>query len=183
MKRRLAASVLALALISAAAPSWTVRLDPPGEPGIPFELSGRVLLRPGGPPARGVKVYAYHADASGHYGLHGEREPRLAGTLHTNVLGEYKIRTILPGRYGGEPHFHMRIYGPDDQVRALTLGFLRPRGAGSDSGLAKLSQMIEMPKEGFNAYVNRDDDGVLKARYDILLSRLTGTGSSRDRTP
>jgi hypothetical protein len=155
-------------------PGWEAVLAPPGEPGEPLEISGRVVEWPDARPLRDMRVYAYNADAVGHYGTNGRGRPRVSGTLHTNVLGEYRIRTILPGRYGGgEPHVHFEIFGPHGRSWAVALTLFRQRGAGSDTGFALLSPMIHLPETGYSAYVDRGVDGVMRAQWDIPLTPLT----------
>lgn len=70
-------------------PGWEFRVAPPGESGEPFVLEGRVIGE-GGAPMRDVRIYAYHADASGKYSR-GENHPRLEGLGRTNALGVFGV--------------------------------------------------------------------------------------------
>src|SRR5258705_454335 len=127
--------LVALAALGASAPasspSWWVALAPNGEPGPRFVLEGRVLDS-GKRPLQDVRVTAYHADDHG-YGPNGPRHPRLTGSLRTNALGEYRIRSVLPGIGEGSPHIHFRLTGSDGRYRVCTLFLCRAVGAGSDT--------------------------------------------------
>lgn len=134
---------------------WDVRLAPTGEPGEPFELSGRVLGPAG--PLPGVRVYAYHADA---HGLYGQHFPRLAAVLRSGPRGEYRLRTVLPGSYGGYPghvHFELR-----DAPWGVSFVNVFKRGA-------TLSQ-------GPYTVAERGSDGVWRARWDLRPAAAFNSG-------
>ncbi|HEY6195264.1 MAG TPA: hypothetical protein VI504_09500 [Candidatus Eisenbacteria bacterium] len=130
---------------------WDVRLSPPGEPGEPFELSGRVL-EAGGRPLAGARLFAYHADARGEYGVH---YPRLAATLLSGPHGEYRLRTVFPGGYGGYPaHVHFEL-----KRQTVEFSFVNvfPTGA----------RLAATPF----TVASRGRDGVWRARWDVWSGR------------
>jgi protocatechuate 3,4-dioxygenase beta subunit len=96
----------------------TAVLIPPGEPGEPLIVEGRVLSEDGKPVA-GAPLYLYHTDVQGYYSAGGkdERNPgarssRLRGNLKTDAEGRYQFRTIKPGQYPGSgppAHIHYEI--------------------------------------------------------------------------
>jgi hypothetical protein len=47
--------------------------------------------------------------------------PRLAGFVRTGPLGQIRIRTILPGSYGGPPHLHFEFR---DSLGAMRMSYL-----------------------------------------------------------
>lgn len=96
----------------APATSWDIRLGAPGDPGEPFEMTG-IVREPDGTVVRGRKVFIHHADNKGQYVQRPSGPMRYAGTLRTDDQGRYRIRTILPGGYGGAPgHIHYEILEP-----------------------------------------------------------------------
>lgn len=89
-----------------------VTLVPPGEPGEPLVVEGRILA-PGGPEA-GADLYVYQTDARGYYSPGGsdERNPRLKARLRTDERGAFRFRTIRPGPYprsGPPAHIHFEV--------------------------------------------------------------------------
>jgi hypothetical protein len=152
----------------AAAPGWDVQLSPESEPGERLVIEGRVLGKDG-KPDRDVQLFAYHADAKGVYSARGEEKPRIAGVLRPNVLGEFRIRTIMPGRPEGVPHVHFEIARRGRSYRAITLSFCRSVGAGSDTTLAQLPWMVDLPEGGGWAYLQRNAEGTFHCRWDLEL--------------
>src|SRR5437867_3656342 len=113
--RRSWLALLAAGAVGAAAPSrspsWEIALAPKGERGAQLVIEGRVH-GVGGHPMRDVLVYVYHADDQGNYTRGGEKKPRLSGMLRTNVLGGYRVRTVIPGMSEGIPHIHFELAAP-----------------------------------------------------------------------
>ena len=99
----------------------TARLAPPGEAGEPMILSG-VVRTPGGAPAAGIVVYAYHTDARGVYptddalrGSAAGRHGRLRGFVRTDASGTYRFESIRPAGYPGTgipQHVHLHVIEP-----------------------------------------------------------------------
>lgn len=99
----------------------SIRLAPPGEPGVPMRISGRVLDGSGRTRA-GVVVYAYQTDRTGIYpspaqrlGREAMRHGRLRGWVRSDAQGRYAIDTIRPGSYPDEEmaeHVHMHVLEP-----------------------------------------------------------------------
>src|SRR2546425_9515471 len=105
-------ALLALAAIAASAPA--------GSPSWEIVVEGRVIDAQGRP-MRDVLVYAYHADDHGNYTRGGEGKPRLSGMLRANVLGGFRVRTVLPGLAEGIPHIHFELAAPRAQYRAVAV--------------------------------------------------------------
>jgi len=94
----------------------------------------------------------------------------LDGIVRSNVLGRFRVKTILPGTAEGNPHMHLEIAGPGNEYRAITLGLCRSAGAGTDSVFERLPWMLQLPDSGW-AYVHRDADGVFQCKWDLPYSR------------
>ncbi|HEY6195881.1 MAG TPA: hypothetical protein VI504_12635 [Candidatus Eisenbacteria bacterium] len=139
-------SLAAVALVAAVSmPPWEITLAPPGEPGPPLVIEGTLLALPDSTPVRDAEIRAYQQDVSGHYLRNGEPRPHLDGTLRTNVLGQFRIHTVLPGAAEGFSHVHFEIRGAGIAKQMQTVGFCRRVGAGSDSAFAKLPWMLTLP--------------------------------------
>lgn len=147
---------------------WDVKMTSPGEPGDPLIVEGRVLGADGRP-RRDLRLHAYHADAAGRYGVGDLGSARLSVLLRTNLLGEFRLRTVMPGRPEGNPHIHFEIEAPGEQYWATSLNFCRSEGAGSDTTLAVLPWLLQMPSSQW-APVRRDADGVVRCRWDLRLA-------------
>ncbi len=94
------------------APKRSVLVEPK-DPGERFVLTGRVLSG-GCIPVASALVEIWHADASGAYDNVGDH---FRGVLETDARGEYKLQTILPGRYlNGRKfrpaHIHAKVHIP-----------------------------------------------------------------------
>jgi protocatechuate 3,4-dioxygenase beta subunit len=90
-----------------------VSLAPPGEPGEPMLIEGRILA-PDGRGLPNVELYVYQTDARGLYSASGsdERNPRLRARFRTDAEGRYQFRTIKPGPYpnsGPPAHIHLEV--------------------------------------------------------------------------
>ncbi|MDX1644014.1 MAG: hypothetical protein R3244_06615 [Thermoanaerobaculia bacterium] len=108
--------------------SADIRIPPPGEPGEPLLVTGRVLRGPDREPVAGAKLVAFHTDAEGYYSEDGmdEGQARLCGALLTAEDGSYRIETIRPAHYatGGPPaHIHFVLTLDDGRTRRFTLNF------------------------------------------------------------
>ena len=91
----------------------------PGDPGLPLELSGRVL-DPDGQPIGGARVEVWQADHAGHYDVAGNR---FRATLVSGADGVYRVSTVMPGHYPGRvcQHIHFIVHadGRDTLVTQL----------------------------------------------------------------
>lgn len=145
-------------------PSWEARIAPAGEPGAPFVMDGRVLSFPDSQPLPHVRVRAYHADTHGRYRADGP-----GGTFVSGDHGEYRIRSVFPGLAEGEPHVHFQFAGADGSPQLYTVTFARRRGAGSDTTFARLSYLLQLPKDSPWQYVEYDADGVLHVHADVVV--------------
>lgn len=94
---------------------WTATIVPPGEPGEPLVVSGRVFAPDGERAVAGVVVYAYNTDKNGLYSPDGKvGHPRLKGYMKTDAEGRFELHTIVPGRYPGmhiPAHVHFNLWG------------------------------------------------------------------------
>ena len=150
--------------------AWDVSLCPDTATTPYLVVRGRVLGA-GERPLAGVNVYAYHADEQGLYATPGEpwRGPKYAAVLRTNAKGEYRIRTVVPGKYEGPPHVHFEVWGPKLERRALWVNvaadwdsaiFRGPAGAGFTRRTGTSGgQMLALP----------DARRILRARYDLFV--------------
>jgi intradiol ring-cleaving dioxygenase-like protein len=161
-----------------ATPSWEVALAPAGEPGDPFVIEGRVMSSRTGHPMRDVLIHTYHQDHSGNYNRPGETHPRLEGVLRTNVLGQFRIRTVLPGGAEGGPHVHFDLGAPDGSYRAAVLNLCRGEGAGHDTAFERLPYMLQLPDPSWWVHVRRDAQGAFHCRWDLSFA---GAGRLEER--
>ncbi|MBL0889347.1 MAG: hypothetical protein IBJ19_01930 [Gemmatimonadaceae bacterium] len=141
------------------APSRLV-VPPPGEPGTPLRVTGRVLLADG-TPVSGVLIYVYQTNANGIYpkrpGLCGAARIQgyLRGYVQSDAQGRYEILTIRPGIYRERDtpaHVHM------------TVSLTRPVDA---------SRMTYIDDLMF------EDDPILDARWRARLDGRGGSGIAR----
>lgn len=91
-----------------------VEIAPPGEPGEPLVVRGRVFAPDGQTPVGGVVLYVYHTDEQGLYAPRGRTTPRLRGWMRTDADGRYEYRTIRPASYPGRStpaHIHAFLWG------------------------------------------------------------------------
>jgi protocatechuate 3,4-dioxygenase beta subunit len=107
----------------AAAPS----LLPPGEPGTPLHVEGRILGPSG--PVGGAALYVYQTDRRGYYS--GEvdddnTKPRLKARFTTRPDGSFAFRTIMPGPYprsGPPAHIHIEVTPPGQAMEQFEVVF------------------------------------------------------------
>ncbi len=158
-----ARSLLAAPASGAWRPAWEARIAPPGERGEPFVLEGRVLSFPDSQPLPHARVRVYHADAAGRY-----RHDGPAGTLVSGDHGEYRVRTVLPGRAEGEPHVHFEIFDPGGTFQLFTVTLARRHGSGSDTTYARLPYLLELPTDTPWQYVEYGEGGALHAHADLV---------------
>lgn len=93
-----------------------------GAQGVPLVLSGRVLSADCRSALAGATVDVWHADAAGHYDNDGSgaMDPRrfhFRGVVIADARGEYRLTTIIPGRYlNGRQyrpaHIHVKLSAP-----------------------------------------------------------------------
>lgn len=97
-------------------------------PGVRLAVSGRVFTAACAGPLAGALIDIWQADKDGRYDNDGHDGPRpgalvLRGKVTTNARGEYRFRSIVPGRYlnGAQyrpAHVHVKVSAPGH--RALT---------------------------------------------------------------
>lgn len=150
----------------------TAVLPPPDEPGEPLVISG-VVRDLNGKPITGALIYVFHAEARGNYTHErpmDEANARLFDYMKTGADGRYEFRTIRPGGYPRAPipqHVHMLVTASgyrDHKCRSTCqLVFADdPR---------MTAEWHKWAKEGGNPIlaVSRDNDGVQRSIYDIVL--------------
>jgi protocatechuate 3,4-dioxygenase beta subunit len=152
----------------------TTVLVPPDEPGEPLIVSG-TIRDTGGQPIAGALMYVFHADAKGYYTPDrpmDEPNARLFGYMKTAADGCYQFRTIRPGGYPQAPipqHIHMTVTAPgyrDHKCRSTCqLVF--------EDDPRMTAEWQAWAEKGGNPVlsVTRDQDGVRKCVYDIVLER------------
>jgi protocatechuate 3,4-dioxygenase beta subunit len=156
-----------------AQPGSSARIAPPGEPGAPLLLEGRVTTLAGAP-AAGIIVYAYHTDHSGVYppapGLTGaaRRHGRLRAWAVTDAQGRYRFTTIRPGAYPGEnipAHVHLHVLEPGRGTYYIDDVHF------ADDPLLTPGQRRQLPGRGGSGIAQpaRGPDGLWRVSRDIVL--------------
>jgi protocatechuate 3,4-dioxygenase beta subunit len=117
----------------------------------------------------GLTLYAYHTDTTGDYGLLGNMNPRLRGSVVTDAEGRFELRTIRPGSYPGRKdpaHIHFEVSGagyPKQWVDELRF---------ADDPKVTAEHRAESRAKGKFAPIvatTRDDKGVLHANINIRI--------------
>jgi Dioxygenase len=103
--------------------SWDREIASMAEPGRRMVLQGTVRRSAGGKVLPGFVFFVYQADAQGRYGLPGpdSAKARLSGFVKAGPDGQFRIRSILPGTYGGPPHLHFEFR---DSLGAMRVSFV-----------------------------------------------------------
>lgn len=162
--------IVAIALLAQASPSVGVLVSEK-EPGVRMIVSGQVFDPSGTKPVPGVKLYAYHTDATGVYNKPGIREPRLKTTVVTDAAGRFELRTIRPGSYpgGGNPaHIHFEASGAGydkqwpDEMQFADDPEITPKMLAESKAKGKFGSIVP---------VTRDARGVLHATIHIRLRK------------
>ena len=101
--------------------SFVARIAPPGEPGEPMRIEGKVMHHDG-TAAAGTIVYAYHTNAEGIYprderfrGQAAYRHGTLRGWVKADEHGRYRFDTVRPGGYPNSDmpqHVPMHVIEP-----------------------------------------------------------------------
>jgi hypothetical protein len=147
--------------------SSDIEVAPASEPGERLVVTGGVYRRRGGPIA-GATVYVYHSDASGRYMREGGDvfDPRLCGILRTDSFGQFRIRTIMPGRLEGTPHIHFEVWGKHIGHQDAVLE------------LVEREPMMRPPRNPLQAWpgappptplLTRDSSGVYHCHWDLAV--------------
>lgn len=92
-----------------------------GEPGLPLELSGRVLTTDSQPIAN-ASIELWHADHGGHYDIAGNH---FRAKLLTASDGAYRVSTIMPGHYPDRvcQHIHFLVSADGHETLVTQLYF------------------------------------------------------------
>jgi len=90
------------------------RIAPPGEPGEPLIVHGRVFQADGTTPVADAIVFAYQTDAKGLYNAPGAKGWRLKGWAISARDGSFEFTTIRPAPYPSNTlpaHIHFGVEG------------------------------------------------------------------------
>lgn len=155
--------------------SWRARIAPEDEPGEPMVVTG-VVYDPGGDPAPGVIIYAYHTDATGEYPPAQEhsgwarRHGELRAWARTDERGRYRFDTIRPASYPNQSipaHVHMHVIEPDCCTYYIaSIHFTDDPLLESDAGAEGTE-----PRGGSGLVEPRPEDGVWIVERDIRLGQ------------
>jgi len=115
-------------------------------------------------------VELWQTDARGRYRHPGVpehlRDPGFQGfgrTL-TDARGRYEFLTIVPGRYGSRPpHLHIRVARPGLREWVSQIYF------SGDNREAGVDSVMPPEREQLTVSARPEGDGVLAARFDIVL--------------
>jgi protocatechuate 3,4-dioxygenase beta subunit len=146
----------------AGAPVRTTLVEP-GMAGARLSLTGRVLGRAAGcAPLAGATVDFWQADASGAYDANGYT---LRGVFVADSVGQYRVETILPGRYlNGATyrprHLHVKVGAAGRATLTTQLYF---EGDPYNAVDAYVLPSLTMPLDG-------DDADGYRARFDFVLA-------------
>jgi len=150
-------------------------LPPPGEPGEPMVVTGRVV-DDAGKPIMDALLFAYQADSRGLYseptaaspGGDNSR-PRIAGLLRTDYEGKFELTTIRPASYPNTrnpQHIHYEVFAPGFQPRITEIVFE------DDPVLTPESRAQAVRSNYLISAVTRDAKGVQRASSDVLMTRV-----------
>ena len=96
------------------AETWEITMAGPKEKGQRMVVEG-VVTDAEGRPVAGAIVYAYQADAEGHYTRESNsNDVRLCGLMKTGTDGRYRFHSVKPGSYPGSTiaaHIHYVVSG------------------------------------------------------------------------
>jgi protocatechuate 3,4-dioxygenase, beta subunit len=157
------------ALLAGSSGSHVAVLATDKEPGSRLIVSGQVFDPSGTKPVAGVRLYAYHTDATGVYNKPGLQEPRLKATVVTDARGRFELRTIRPGSYPGRTdpaHIHFEASGAGydkqwpDELQFTDDPNVTPRMLAESKARGKFASIVT-PR--------RDARGVLHATLNIRL--------------
>lgn len=118
-------------------------------------LTGRVLDEHGSPVVNAWLDF-WQADGNGMYDNAGYR---LRGHQYTGENGEFRVETVMPGRYGNRvPHVHVKVKAWNSRVYTTQLFFTNDKSNSSDPLFepANVMKFSETP-EG------------KQARFDIVI--------------
>jgi len=159
-------------------PSWETRLAPPGEPGEPLVMEGRVYELDGKTPAAGVLVYVYHTNAEGIYPRRGDetgngrRHGYLRGWMKTDDQGRYRFTTIRPAPYPNRrdpAHIHMTLKPPDEEEYWINSTWFR----GDPLITEEQRCSLKRPAGPTNIVeLKRNSEGGWRGKRDIVLRQV-----------
>ena len=157
-------------------PGWKIELASWKERGRRLVLDGVVRRRADGDSVPGLLLYAYQTDSRGRYGTgraDDETNPRLSGYLRTGPHGEFRIRTILPGDYGGGPsHIHFLYREPLGGTRMTFINLFPPLDGVYPDYRPFFPRGIREPRPGFSkdVAVAPDSAGTFRVSWELRLA-------------
>lgn len=140
------------------APSTTVNLWRPGDPGQPIRISGWVRST-NGKPIPGATIFIRQADGTGVY------TPDYQASLETDKDGSYRFSTVLPGQYYGIKHIHIGAVHDGYEYLETEIVFKGDPNLDPESASKRAIHLEE-------ATVN--DKTVLFGRFDMTLRPIGG---------
>lgn len=152
--------------------SWIDTLPDFHEKGPKLEISGTIFQSDGKTPAKDVILYIYHTDQAGNYSTKGnetgwgKRHGYIRGWVKTNSKGQYKFYTLRPAAYPNRrdpQHIHPVIKEPGVNEYWID-EFLF-----ADDPLLPKEEKIRKPKGGNGVLTVTSENGILKAKRDIIL--------------
>ena len=145
------------------------------------DLSGRIL-DVNGRPLTGLRIEIWQCDANGRYRHPGDRggaapDRNFQGHGHavTNEDGRYRFRTIRPVPYPGRtPHIHVAVF-PAGERPFVTQLYVKGEPRNETDFLFRRvpAERRHLVLAEFTA--DRAGNGVLDARFDIILAESGGT--------
>jgi hypothetical protein len=160
--------------------TWDITIAPANEPGEPFVLTGLAINAADRKPLANVIVYVYHADSRGLYNAINDEfgEPRLCGVLKTNADGAFRVRSKLPGGYGGYPgHVHFEYWGRGISRQHAFVNLHAdkkssdklPPAPRTTKDLWKYTPAARVDRSSIERPVVRGADGVWTAERDLIV--------------
>lgn len=153
--------------------NWIDTLPDFNEPGPRMVISGIVYKPDGKTPAKGVVLYVYHTDQTGHYtnrdkekawaGRHGY----IKGWLKTNDKGQYKFYTLKPAAYPGRnipAHIHPVIKEQDKNEYYIDEYLFE-----DDPLLTEAEKKKQEGRAGSGIIQLVEKNGILEGKRDIIL--------------
>src|SRR5690242_18794671 len=149
----------------------TPNLRPPGDPGFPLRVSGKVFDTRG-MPLPDARVEIWHADHFGHYDVQGYR---YRAKLAPNAQGDYGIETVMPGHYPDRPaqHIHYLISAPGHKTLVTQVYFATDPYFEGDPDKNYSKNSMAANREQVRPVMLYEGPGVPRAAvsFDIVLER------------
>jgi protocatechuate 3,4-dioxygenase beta subunit len=153
--------------------SWKTVVPPPGEPGEPMVITGKVFQADAKTPAAGMVLWVYQTDQTGYYNEKDDAShPRLRGWMKIGWDGKYELRTIRPGAYphrATPAHIHAHVYGPGYSERSIEDYWFKDDPRINEKELKNAADNGGHP---VIVELKRGNDGVWRGERDITLKTV-----------